>query len=607
MAKTSELSLHLAAAISLLEEIVEPSMPDGSTDIRKAIGETAARGTSKQQIDRQGPRQPGRWGLRGASGSKRGRLAAFAYLLSKPGLPRPSDKDIATTKFEELYANNFAHLANVNPELNITGNLASPDVYIRIYQEVAAVHDIIDTILSGCQKPVFFPVSNNLVQAAAAHVLLFSPTDWQEDPTVYDSWTPLYTRRFPLDTGRNAVGGQFSVQDLHRARPGVLTTANLQKGLDMAFPGYHDPSRRLPALRGIADGDTLANHSIRDALQNQQHAAKVRDPLVADLANTISSYSMARTSEIVEETPRSPSGRRDDIDVANFDDEPVLDLDANSDAQVPMGVPLGRELDAALLRLDQASEMIALCNDRQSSAMRKELLKVLNAEEEPLDAETLDVIVNTNLEHHGILGLDDTNEETLKRLTVLHGLLSDKLLNEYLGTVMDSPAISEYLKEHPDDIEGLDIRLAPSYALEHCLNYNPPHEELDWDAVCQEHGIAPFPDLRLFPDTATQPLKLHQVSDCPHHYFSNVPNRDGSGADTYRAQLKTSLVLKAMNPWERTPAPLTPQQAIRNASKIKPGHAPRLKQFYTNEFVNIDEELYFLPKDSEILPDSNLV
>ncbi|KAK5632189.1 hypothetical protein RRF57_007903 [Xylaria bambusicola] len=37
MAKTSELNLHLAAAISLFEEILEPSKPDGSTDIRRVL------------------------------------------------------------------------------------------------------------------------------------------------------------------------------------------------------------------------------------------------------------------------------------------------------------------------------------------------------------------------------------------------------------------------------------------------------------------------------------------------------------------------------------------------------------------------------------------
>ncbi|KAH7305554.1 hypothetical protein B0I35DRAFT_483902 [Stachybotrys elegans] len=124
---------------------------------------------------------------------------------------------------------------------------------------------------------------------------------------------------------------------------------------------------------------------------------------------------------------------------------------------------------------------MAACNDRQNSAARKKFLESRNAEDEALDSETLDVIINASLLHHGIQDLDQTNQKTLDRLTVLHGLLSNELLEQYMETVMDSSAIQEYLAKHPEDMEGLDAQLAQSYALEHCMNFNPPDEYLDWD------------------------------------------------------------------------------------------------------------------------------
>src|SRR5690348_15210572 len=86
---------------------------------------------------------------------------------------------------------------------------------------------------------------------------------------------------------------------------------------------------------------------------------------------------------------------------ADIEDEPVLDLDGDGDACALPGVPLGEELDKALFRLDQATELIAQCNDKQASSTRKELLKSLSTEEDTIDSHTLDVIINSALAFHG--------------------------------------------------------------------------------------------------------------------------------------------------------------------------------------------------------------
>ncbi|KAK6697991.1 hypothetical protein SNK05_010839 [Fusarium graminearum] len=405
---------------------------------------------------------------------------------SKEANEQAVDQDLAFQEFIQPFNEDFEGLLEEyeNGGANPGKTLAKPSPIecLQDYSRDGSVRRFINQVVTLCTKPTFIPVLNKhiasggldsraprqiapkaFVLAHAVQILLFAPMTW-DYTREYSRDRAAYPHRFPtppeVGGGTNTcVADLFSMEDLHRA----------------ICMFYQLISRRVGRTAWIGRGVNLKSVRfpgyVNPALK---HLADV--PEVAQ-----SSTSEFRLAEAVE------------MEASLFLDEEHAD----SMSEGLSGLD-SVDVNTALLELVQPSRVQAHQN-AEASALQ---------DMEPISAANFAAEIRLLKRLHKQPDFDAIWSAGERPPPID--------INEFIDRQSTSELVSEFAREHPDDIDELMKISRQQYALEHVLASIQPVTSLDLDQLCEEHGITPWPDLKLYTGdraTAVQGLKPHQVDD----------------------------------------------------------------------------------------------
>ncbi|QPC60884.1 hypothetical protein HYE67_003115 [Fusarium culmorum] len=164
------------------------------------------------------------------------------------------------------------------------------------------------------------------------------------------------------------------------------------------------------------------------------------------------------------------------------------------------------DVNTSLLELVQPSRIPAHQN-AEASALQ---------DMEPISAANFAAEIRLLKRLHKQPDFDAILERRRKTITNVTDFIEDSDIDEFINRQSASELVSEFAREHPDDIDELMNLSRQQYALEHVLSSIQPVTNLDLDQLCDDHSIAPWPELKLYTGdraTAIQGLKPHQVDD----------------------------------------------------------------------------------------------
>lgn len=117
--------------------------------------------------------------------------------------------------------------------------------------------------------------------------------------------------------------------------------------------------------------------------------------------------------------------------------------------------------------------------------------------------------------HHNQPDFDKIFEMTQRTITHVGDFILDGDINEFINCQQESEAVSEFIRDHPEQHEDVVRRSRQQYALEHVLASIQSDDNVDLNTICQEYGITLWPDLKLYSNEyggVVHSLKPHQVA-----------------------------------------------------------------------------------------------
>ncbi|KAM0365437.1 hypothetical protein ACHAPK_009665 [Fusarium culmorum] len=405
------------------------------------------------------------------------------------------DQDLSFQEFVKPFNEDFEGLLEEHKNGGVNPGKAlakpSPIKCLQDYSRDGSVQRFIDQVVTLCTKPTFIPVLNKhiasggldsraprqiapkaFVLAHTVQILLFAPMTW-DYTREYSRDRTTYPHRFPtppeVGGGTNTcVADLSSMEDLYRAicmfyqliSRRIGRTAWIGRGVgpkkSVGFPGYVSP-----ALKHLADVPEVAQ----------------------------SSTSEFRLAEAVE------------MEASLFLEEEHADFMSEG-----LGGLDSVDVNTSLLELVQPSRIPAHQN-AEASALQ---------DMEPISAANFAAEIRLLKRLHKQPDFDAILERRRKTITNVTDFIEDSDIDEFINRQSASELVSEFAREHPDDIDELMNLSRQQYALEHVLSSIQPVTNLDLDQLCDEHSIAPWPELKLYTGdraTAIQGLKPHQVND----------------------------------------------------------------------------------------------
>ncbi|KAM0263139.1 hypothetical protein ACHAQJ_001292 [Trichoderma viride] len=384
-----------------------------------------------------------------------------------------------------------------------TNKMINPADLVNSFCTDNQLKSLIEKIATLLPEPMFLPITRNMVTqrmdeedsidvtatvlAHAIQILLFAPTKWNKD-IVYKRDSNEYTRRYPTPPGHGGdcrtVAGIFSLEDLHRS---VLL---LYLAIYRRTSGGNINSSRAPQARGIFLGyfDVLTQKPTpgeTDLTAMQLATTRLLDnPL--SITYTIKEPVHTEDLETAEEaadalrthSPRENSGKSGGT--VAFDNR-VMNLQS-------------LYIECASIRQNLRR------HDRDAADL---------AGNQPLH-ETLEDM--TKKERYGWKDPERGLERVLQQTTSFITYAEERKLLEFSEQGASSPAVQEFIAAHPDQEKGLVDTMRRSYALEMTFNGNPPPEDTDLLEVCKRFDIS-WPEMQLYKDPNSQPLKPHQIAD----------------------------------------------------------------------------------------------
>ncbi|KAF5584723.1 snf2 family helicase [Fusarium subglutinans] len=401
----------------------------------------------------------------------------------------------------------------------------NPKDLLKAYEEDEEIKSFVDRIAKLCPKPTLIPVLNKHVDSRvssikgqisrkafvlvhAVQILLFAPMDWDRD-RVYSRDREKYVHRFPTPAefgGGNGtqVAGMFSMEDLHRAilifytlvcrrsqskRTVWITRPPPVSKNDPEFVGYWDESAAAIA-EGPEAADTVVEVSLAAGAKYQASVKeKKRERLVAQ---------RAWTKKYREQ--KKEDGR--DIDVLSDDRVPP-------DPDAPPAVTGNRHVEVCAALLESAQ------STRPKLAIRERIAEARIRDMEPLSKKSFEAVMSRLNTVHGKEDFDAKLARIRDTITQVESFLPNNKINDFIRSQEESEVVTEFRRAHPDkEVELLKLS-RQQYALEHVLSSLQPEQSKEGlQSLCQTFGIAPWPDLRLYPGCEdVQSLKPHQVED----------------------------------------------------------------------------------------------
>ncbi|OBS20451.1 hypothetical protein FPOA_06820 [Fusarium poae] len=107
-------------------------------------------------------------------------------------------------------------------------------------------------------------------------------------------------------------------------------------------------------------------------------------------------------------------------------------------------------------------------------------------------------------------------ERTRKTVTNIELFFPDSDINDFINRQSEAEHVTEFSREHPDQLKELFKLSRQQYTLEHMLTSIQPVQNRDLTELCKEQGITSWPDLKLYTGILAafvQGLKPHQVND----------------------------------------------------------------------------------------------
>ncbi|KAK7413873.1 hypothetical protein QQZ08_012561, partial [Neonectria magnoliae] len=374
-------------------------------------------------------------------------------------------------------------------------NQPNPVETVRLYAQNPHVKDFVDTIATHCRKPTFIPVfESNLenvsadsdhsiatmafVLAHAVQLLTLAPVEWR-GANKYSNDPEQYAHRFPTTVAGGGTGttvaGRFSMEDLNRAvllyfyaisrRVGggnVLTTRKPPTKGTFTWPGYVDPNFDPSKARQEPE-DIGTDMAINAALDYETSAAN-HDALI------------------------------DDLSAENGDQyKPIVGADAG---------------DITGIILEQLSSGAA------AKGTSERFKKLGGSDMAALTSKTLKKTLKTLRRLHDLGDASQRLEKTQATSTSLKHLVDNQELEAYLTAQSDCPEIVNFTANKPEEMEGLLKEMSKQYANEMFMASLQPKQTRSLGAVCEEHGLDPYPHINLYKDhkvKGIQDLKPHQL------------------------------------------------------------------------------------------------
>ncbi|CZR36035.1 uncharacterized protein FPRO_03705 [Fusarium proliferatum ET1] len=399
----------------------------------------------------------------------------------------------------------------------------TPNDVLKAYDDDEEIKSFVDRVAKLCPRPTLIPALNKhvdsrvlsnkeqispkaFVLAHAVQILLFAPIDWDRE-RVYSRDRGKYVHRFPTPaefgggTGTQ-VAGLFSMEDLHRAilifyalvcrrskRTAWITRTPSSNANEAGFVGYFDES--AAAIAEVPEvGDTVMDVSL---VAGAKFQASVKEK---SLERRVAQKAWAKKYR----EQQMDGGR---------------DIDLLSDYQIPPdpdalpAVTGNHHVDvcAALLESTQSTRPKLAIKARIAEARIKDM--------EPLSKTSFKAVIGLLNSVHGKHDFDAMLAQLQETITHVDSFLPGNEINDFIRSQEESEVVTEFRRANPEKEAELVKLSRQQYALEHVLSSLQPEPSKEGlQSLCATFGIAPWPDLRLYPDREdVESLKPHQVED----------------------------------------------------------------------------------------------
>lgn len=189
-------------------------------------------------------------------------------------------------------------------------------------------------------------------------------------------------------------------------------------------------------------------------------------------------------------------------------------IDLLSDDQIPTdpdalhAVTGNRHVDvrAALLESAQSTRPKLVIKARIAETRIKDM--------DPLSKASFKAVISLLKSAHGKHDFEAKLVQLQKTITHVDSFLPDTQINGFIRSQEESEVVTEFRRANPEKEAELVKLSRQQYALEHVLSSLQPEPSKEGlQSLCATFGIAPWPDLRLYPsrEDVQQSLKPHQV------------------------------------------------------------------------------------------------
>ncbi|KAJ4114800.1 hypothetical protein NW768_011354 [Fusarium equiseti] len=388
-----------------------------------------------------------------------------------------------------------------------------------------------DRVVQTCPKPTFIPVLNKhvinghsanvdmmatspkaFILVHAIQLLLFAPQDWDKDRP-YSRETDSYPHRFPTpaevggDTEKH-VADSFSMEDLHRAI--LLFCQLIYRRLGRtAWTGRASSQKKVGGLRRCPRLAEAAN--LEESMLTERGICSRKRERARELR------------ELAREEGRLP--------------DPGAVLPPDPDDPIPLADLDTIDASTKLLEMVQPARIVKIKVPQQAKEMAIE-------EMEPISAESFRAEIRLLKQHHDQPDFDAILERTRKTITNVDKFVRDNDVNAFMEKQRQSGVVSDFARQHPEQEEDIMKLSRYQYQLEHTLASIQPVQDRPLNDICDEFGITPWPELKLYSDddgsqTPTivrlpfvQPLKAHQVDDATTIVTRGMANPPSTTVDT---------------------------------------------------------------------------
>ncbi|KAM0425330.1 hypothetical protein ACHAPT_009386 [Fusarium lateritium] len=369
----------------------------------------------------------------------------------------------------ELFLDLYRKGANFQGPKELRTNLPPPIEILQAYQD-EHTRAFVDRVYEAVTKPTLVPVlkgdSDDLTKLAL-------------DPVIFILVHAVQILKFaPINFDMNI---DFEKGILSRSTPKSK----------VAFPGYADPTFQ------VLETDETQRTAIDLAINyhcRTQFAFEARE----------------------REVKRHLEGRKakyEDQNVDRFFGHVVPEEEAVEDVAPIVGA------DALDLH-ERVMEICASTNLRESIKANNDKLGIKDL---PFMWDKVQrALVESLLDLHPIIDHEAEFEKIRGQLDHFTKYLNPDEQADFMKQQSECPAILEYAKKHPGNLEGLTNEIERQHALEKVTSSLQPEHNYDPNELSELYKIPKYPNLRLYPSSyQTEALKAHQFNDA-HHFIQRL-------------------------------------------------------------------------------------